>query len=67
MPRRISVCLLIIFTLVFAVHSFSAEPEKGKGNFGNFHHEDWWAGTKGLRTQLREFGTLWIRTKPDAR
>jgi SSS family solute:Na+ symporter len=42
------------------------EPAKGKGNFGNFHHEDWWAGAKGVRTQLKEFGTLWIRTKPNA-
>jgi N-acetylmuramoyl-L-alanine amidase len=30
MPRRISFCLLIAFTLVFAVHSIGAEPEKGK-------------------------------------
>jgi len=30
MPRRISVCLLIIFTLVFAVHSSGAVPEKRK-------------------------------------
>jgi SSS family solute:Na+ symporter len=43
------------------------EPEKGRGNFGNFHHEDWWAGRKDVRTELREFGTLWIRTKPSAR
>jgi SSS family solute:Na+ symporter len=34
----------------------------GKRNFGNFHHEDWWAGAKDVRTQLRHFGTLWIRT-----
>jgi SSS family solute:Na+ symporter len=38
-------------------------PETGAGNFGNFHHEDWWAGVKNERTQLRHFGTLWIRTK----
>lgn len=38
------------------------EREKGEGNFGNFHHEDWWAGHKGTRTQLRQFGTLWIRS-----
>lgn len=42
------------------------EPEKGRGNFGNFHHEEWWAGEKNVRTQLRYFGTLWIRTKPSA-
>jgi solute:Na+ symporter, SSS family len=37
--------------------------EAGKGNFGNFHHEDWWAGAKDVRTQLRQWGTLWIRTE----
>ena len=30
MPRRISACLLIIFTLVFAVHASGAVPEKRK-------------------------------------
>lgn len=34
------------------------EPEKGEGNFANFHHEDWWAGARGVRTQLRHFGTM---------
>lgn len=34
------------------------EEEKGAGNFGNFHHEDWFAGHKNTRTQLREWGTL---------
>ena len=38
------------------------QQERGKGNFGHFHHEDWWAGAKGVRTQLRHFGTLWMRT-----
>jgi len=41
------------------------EPEKGVGNFGNFHHEDWFAGVKDLRTQLRYWGKLWI--KPERR
>jgi len=40
------------------------EKERGQGNFGHFHHEDWWAGAKNVRTQLRHFGTLWIRTGP---
>jgi SSS family solute:Na+ symporter len=43
------------------------EPEKGAGNFGNFHHEEWWAGTPKERTQLRHWGTLWIRTSPRKR
>jgi len=37
-------------------------PESGQGNFGNFHHEEWFAGDPQRRTQLREWGTLWIRT-----
>lgn len=36
------------------------EQEKGQGNFGNFHHEDWFSGAKNVRTQLRHFGTLWM-------
>ena len=38
------------------------EKEKGIGNFGNFHHEDWWSGAKDKRTQLRHWGTLWMRS-----
>lgn len=40
------------------------QKEKGTGNFGHFHHEDWFAGAKDVRTQLRQWGTLWIRTGP---
>ncbi len=36
------------------------EKARGAGNFGNFHHEDWFAGVKDLRTNLRQFGTLWM-------
>jgi SSS family solute:Na+ symporter len=42
------------------------EKEKGAGNFGNFHHEQWFAGAPGVRTQLRHWGTLWIRNAPKA-
>lgn len=38
------------------------EKERGAGNFGHFHHEDWFAGAKNVRTQLRHWGTLWIMT-----
>jgi solute:Na+ symporter, SSS family len=38
------------------------EKERGAGNQFNFHHEDWFAGAKNIRTQLRQWGTLWIRT-----
>jgi SSS family solute:Na+ symporter len=37
------------------------EKEKGAGNFGNFHHEEWWSGAKDVRTQLRHFGTLRLK------
>lgn len=45
------------------------EKQKGAGNFGHFHHEDWFAGAKDVRTQLRNWGTLWIRVgaKPASR
>jgi solute:Na+ symporter, SSS family len=42
------------------------EKETGAGNFGNFHHEDWFAGQKDVRTQLRYWGTLWILTSRSA-
>lgn len=38
-------------------------PEKGVGNFGNFHHEDWFSGGPKTRTQLNNFGTLRLRVK----
>jgi SSS family solute:Na+ symporter len=45
--------------------------EAGAGNFGNFHHEDWFSGEKNLRTQLRQWGTLWIipgeKTQPQTK
>jgi SSS family solute:Na+ symporter len=28
-----------------------------------FHHENSWAGSKNTRTQLRDFGTLWMRAR----
>ena len=34
------------------------EFERGAGNFGNFHHEQWWAGAPETRTQKNNFGTL---------
>ena len=35
-------------------------PEDGKGNFGGFHHEQWWAGSPHTRTHKNNFGTLQI-------
>ncbi len=32
--------------------------EQGRGNFGSFHHEDWWSGHPKNRTWLNQFGTL---------
>lgn len=40
------------------------EPEKGAGNFGNFHHEDWFAGEKNKRTNLRQWGSLRLMPGP---
>ena len=37
-------------------------PERGAGNFGNFHHEEWFAGDPQRRTELREWGTLRLHT-----
>jgi SSS family solute:Na+ symporter len=39
-------------------------PESGAGNFGNFHHEDWFAGDPQRRTELQEWGTLWMHPGP---
>ncbi|MBM4000425.1 MAG: c-type cytochrome [Planctomycetes bacterium] len=36
------------------------EAAKGAGNFGHFHHEEWFAGEKGKRTNVRQWGTLWL-------
>jgi len=40
------------------------EKEKGTGNAFHFYHEQWFAGGKGTRTQMREWGSLWILTGP---
>ncbi|MGQ9731910.1 MAG: hypothetical protein ACUVX8_11650 [Candidatus Zipacnadales bacterium] len=40
------------------------EMEKGEGNFGNFHHEDWFAGEKNKRTLKKQWGTLWMMKGP---
>ncbi len=39
-------------------------PEDGKGNFANFHHEDWFAGRPKTRTLRREWGSLWMMARP---
>lgn len=33
-------------------------PAEGQGNFGGFHHEQWWAGAPKTRTRRDNFGTL---------
>lgn len=33
-------------------------PSDGAGNFGGFHHEQWWAGARHARTQKDHFGSL---------
>lgn len=42
------------------------EPEKGQGNFANFHHEEWFAGRPKTRTLRREWGSLWMMAGPKA-
>jgi SSS family solute:Na+ symporter len=37
--------------------------EDGKGNFGNFHHEDWLSGKPKTRTELRDFTTLTLHAR----
>lgn len=39
------------------------EKSKGEGNFGNFHHEDWFAGEKNKRTNVRQWGRLLLMPK----
>jgi SSS family solute:Na+ symporter len=40
------------------------EKDRNNDNPYHFNHEDWWAGHKNTRTNLRDFGTLWIMSKP---
>ena len=39
-------------------------PESGAGNFGGFHHEEWFAGDSKRRTELREWGILSMHASP---
>ncbi|MBY0506960.1 MAG: CoA-binding protein [Bryobacteraceae bacterium] len=45
------------------------QKERGAGNPYFFHHEDWWSGGPKTRTQLNNFGTLWLMAgkRPAAR
>jgi SSS family solute:Na+ symporter len=40
------------------------QKEKGEGNQFHFYHEQWFAGGKNTRTQMREWGTLWLMADP---
>ncbi len=40
------------------------EKPKGEGNAFHFHHEQWFAGNKDTRTQMREWGSLWLMAGP---
>jgi SSS family solute:Na+ symporter len=40
------------------------EKERGEGNFGRFHHEDWWAGEKDKRTGPIQWGTMVVVPGP---
>lgn len=52
-------CGIVKMGLNIAVQDVD-EKEKGKGNFGNFNHEDWWAGEKDNRIKLKQWGTMVI-------
>ncbi len=39
------------------------EPERGADNPFGFHHENSFAGSRNTRTQLHDFGTLWMRAQ----
>lgn len=43
------------------------EKDRINDNPYHFNHEDWWAGYKNTRTNLRDFGTLWMMSKPRPR
>lgn len=38
------------------------EEDRATDNVYHFHHEDWFTGTKAVRTHVKEWGTLWIMT-----
>jgi SSS family solute:Na+ symporter len=40
------------------------EKPRGEGNFGHFHHEDWWAGEQNKRTWLKQYGTIILEPGP---
>jgi SSS family solute:Na+ symporter len=40
------------------------EKNRVNDNPYHFNHEDWWAGYKNTRTNLKDFGTLWMMSKP---
>lgn len=40
------------------------QKERGAGNPYVFHHEEWWSGGAKTRTQLNNFGTLWLMAGP---
>lgn len=40
------------------------EKTRVNDNPYHFNHEDWWAGHKNTRTNLKDFGTLWMMSKP---
>jgi solute:Na+ symporter, SSS family len=45
--------------LNISIGDFDTEKD-GVGNWGNFRHENWWAGEKDKRTWLRQWGTMMV-------
>jgi hypothetical protein len=42
------------------------EREKGEGNWGNFAHEDWWAGNPKNRTWPKAWGSMYLHPETGA-
>jgi len=40
------------------------QKERGEGNQFHFHHEQWLSGSKNTRTQMRQWGSLWLMAGP---
>jgi SSS family solute:Na+ symporter len=43
-------------------------PDRATGDLGSVHHEQWWAGERGKRTWLKQWGTMVLvpTARPDA-
>ena len=61
LPVRLRGMMLSRFARAYSIDL--DEAEKGADNAYGFHHENSFAGSRNTRTQLHDFGTLWMRAK----